>query len=276
MRLGIFAKTFAGEAPGDVLAAAAGAGYEAVQYNMACSGLGALPREVPEAVAAEVRRASEATGVGLAAVSATYNMIHPDPGLRAAGRAAFEAIAGAARTMGTSLVTVCTGSRDAEDQWRHHPDNDRPEAWDDLLAEMRLLLPIAARHGVDIGVEPETANVVSSARRARDLLDALGHDRLGIVLDPANLFETEREFRGGAVVDEALDLLSDRLVMVHAKDRDAEGRFVPAGSGVVGFPRLLAALGRAGFDGPVVTHGLTAAEAPGVARVLRGCLDRAG
>ncbi len=276
MRLGIFAKTFAGESPQAVLAAAAGAGYEVVQYNLACSGLVALPLNVPEEVAAEVRRACEATGVGLAAVSATYNMIHPDPAAREAGRAAFAAIAGAARAMGTSLVTVCTGSRDAQDQWRHHPDNDRPEAWDDLLAEMRLLLPLAERHGVTIGVEPETANVVSSARRARDLIDALGDGRLGIVLDPANLVETAAEFRGGAVVDEALDLLSDRIVMVHAKDRGADGRVVPAGTGVVDFARLLASLRRAGFSGPVVTHGLSAAEAPGVARVLRGLLDRAG
>jgi sugar phosphate isomerase/epimerase len=276
MRLGIFAKTFAGENPRDVLAAAAGAGYEVVQYNMACSGLGALPREVPERAAVAVRQASEATGVGLAAVSATYNMIHPDPAMREAGRAAFAAVAGAARLMGTSLVTVCTGSRDIQDQWRRHPDNDRPEAWDDLLAEMRLLLPIAERHDVTIGVEPEAANVVSSARRARDLLAALGHDRLGIVLDPANLFETAAQFRGGAVLDEAVDLLSDRIVMVHAKDRDARGLVVPAGMGVVNLPRVLGSLRRAGFDGPVVTHGLTAAEAPGVARALRGVLDRAG
>lgn len=276
MRLGIFAKTFAGATPRDVLSAAGGAGYEVVQYNLACSGLGSLPQAVPDDAAAEVRHASEATGVGLAAVSATYNMIHPDPGPREAGRTAFAAIAGAARAMGTSLVTVCTGSRDVQDQWRHHPENDRPEAWDDLLAEMRLILPLAERHGVTIGVEPETANVVSSARRARDLIDALGHDRLGVVLDPANLFETAAGFRGGAVVDEALDLLGDRVVMVHAKDRDAGGRVVPAGTGVVDFARLLASLRRQGFDGPVVTHGLSAAEAPGVARALRECLDRTG
>lgn len=276
MRLGIFAKTFAGEAPQDVLAAAAAAGYEVVQYNMACSGLGALPPEVSDEAAAEVRRASDAAGVGLAAVSATYNMIHPEPAVRAAGRAAFAAIAGAARAMGTSLVTVCAGSRDAQDQWRRHPDNASPEAWDDLLAEMRLLLPLAERHGITIGVEPEAANVVSSAPRARDLIEALGHERVGIVLDPANLFETAAEFRGGAVVDEALDLLGDRLVMVHAKDRDAQGRVVPAGTGVVDFARLVASLRRRGFEGPLVTHGLAAADAPGVARALRGCLDRAG
>ena len=60
--------------------------------------------------------------------------------------------------------------------------------------------------------------------------------------------------------------------MAHAKDRDAEGRFVAAGSGVVDFGGFLGGLRRAGFDGAVVTHGLSAEEAPGVAAFLRGRL----
>jgi sugar phosphate isomerase/epimerase len=64
--------------------------------------------------------------------------------------------------------------------------------------------------------------------------------------------------------------------MAHAKDRQADGRVTAAGSGMVDFPRLLTALHKVGFNGPVVTHGLSAAEAPGVARFLRGCLGRTG
>ena len=272
MRLGVFAKTFAGETPLEVLSAAKAAGFECVQYNMACSGLGALPRVVPEEAVEAIRAASEATGVGIAAVSATYNMIHPDVAVREAGRAAFEAIAGAALGMGTGLVTVCTGSRDAEDQWRWHPGNESAEAWEEFRAEMRLLLPIAERHGVVIGVEPEMANVVRDAARAREMLDGLPGAPVGIVLDPANLFEDVAGFRNGAVIDEALGMLSDRIVMAHAKDRDAKGRFVEAGQGVLDFGRFLGGLRRAGFDGPVVTHGLSAEVAPGVARLLKGCL----
>ena len=272
MRLGIFAKTFPGETPLEVLGAARAAGFDCVQYNMACSGLGALPHVVPAEAVAEVRAASEATGVGITAVSATYNMIHPDMRVREAGRAAFEAIAGAARGMGTGLVTVCTGSRDAEDQWRRHPENDSGEAWEEFVAEMRRLVAVAERHGVVIGVEPEMANVVSSAVRAREMLEAFPRAPIGIVLDPANLFEAVAEFRDGVVIDEAVAMLGDRVVMAHAKDRDEQGRFVAAGQGVVDFGRFLGTLGAAGFDGPVVTHGLSAAEAPGVARVLRDSL----
>ena len=56
--------------------------------------------------------------------------------------------------------------------------------------------------------------------------------------------------------------------MAHAKDRAADGSFTAAGQGVIDFAHFIGCLGAAGFDGPLVTHGLSAAEAPGVARFL--------
>jgi len=269
MQLGIFAKTFAGSSPDAVLSAARAAGYATVQYNMACSGLPSLPAHIGDDAAAAVAEASARTGVGIAALSATYNMIHPDADIRAAGRRSFAALAEAAPKIGTRLLTVCTGSRDAEDQWRRHPDNDTPEAWQDLLAELRHLLPIAEQHGILIGIEPELGNVVSSAAKARALIDLFGGDRIRIVLDPANLFETAPPAERDALVDEAIALTAEFIVLAHAKDRHPDGSFAAAGDGVIDFPRFIAVLRRAGFDGPIVTHGLDAADAPRVAAFLR-------
>ncbi len=268
MQLGIFAKTFAGSDPQTVLAAAREAGYATVQYNMACSGLPSLPDAIDSAVAEAVAAASRQTGVGIAALSATYNMIHPDLAVREAGRASFAALAAAAPRIGTRLLTVCTGSRDASDQWRHHPENDSPAAWQDLVAEFRLLLPIAEQHDLVIGVEPELGNVVSSAPKARQLLDLFASDRIVIVLDPANLFEVAPPERREALVGEAVALLKDNIALAHAKDRHADGSFATAGDGVIDFPHFIAALRSAGFDGPLVTHGLAAADAARVASFL--------
>ena len=167
IKIGVFAKTFAGTTPMGVLRAARQAGYEAVQYNMACSGLSSLPLAVDRAAADAVREASRATGVDIAAVSATYNMIHPVVAEREKGRRAFEAIAAVAHRIGTRLLTVCSGSRDAEDQWRKHPDNATPAAWREMCEEFRLLVAIAEKNDVLIGVEPELANVVELRQRRR-------------------------------------------------------------------------------------------------------------
>lgn len=275
MKLGIFAKTFAGNTPHEVLRAAAGAGYASVQYNMACSGLSALPEAIAPEAADAVLEASRQTAVEIAAVSATYNMIHPVASVREAGRRSFEAIAASAHRMGTRLLTVCTGSADTQDQWRYHPSNDTPAAWLEMCREFERLIPIADRYGIRIGVEPELANVISSAQRARKLMDEMNSSCIRIVLDPANLFEQETLERQKTIIEEAVDLLADRLEMAHAKDRNPDGSFATAGKGVIDFRHFIATLQGAGFDGSVVTHGLAADEAVGVAQFLKRILSEA-
>ncbi|MBN8998789.1 MAG: sugar phosphate isomerase/epimerase [Rhizobiales bacterium] len=276
MRLGIFAKTFAGKHPEPVLRAAAAAGFAAVQYNMACSGLPALPEAVDDDVVDAIGAAAAATGVRLCALSATYNMAHPDPAVRGRGRQSLGVLAKVAADTATPLLTLCTGSRDAEDQWRFHRDNASAEAWADMRAEMEAAVAIAEHHRVDLGIEPELANVVDSAARARRLIDEIGSPRLRIVLDPANLFETATLPEQHRVVAAAIDLLADRIVMGHAKDRTADGAFATAGTGVLDFDHYLARLAAAGFDGDLVTHGLAATEAPAVAAFLAGAMRRRG
>jgi sugar phosphate isomerase/epimerase len=268
MRLGIFAKTFPGADPATVLAAARDAGYACVQYNMACSGLPAMPDAIPAEVAAAVAEASAETGVALSAVSGTYNMIHPDPAVRDAGLRRLGVLIDAAAALGTGLVTLCTGTRDPQDQWRHHPDNATPEAWADLVAEMAKAAALAEARGVRLGIEPELANVVDGAEKARRLIDEIGGPSLGIVLDPANLFEVAEPEARDRTIAAAIDLLADRIVMAHAKDRAPDGAFVPAGRGVVDFVDFVRRLQAAGFDGDLVTHGLEAADARDVAAFL--------
>jgi sugar phosphate isomerase/epimerase len=268
MRLGIFAKTFPGSDPAAVLAAASAAGYGAVQYNMACSGLAAMPDRLSAAEIAAVATASADTGVAIAAVSGTYNMIHPDPAVRAAGLQRLAILMAAASGMGTRMVTLCTGTRDPADQWKHHKDNTTAEAWGDLLTEMGKACRLAEPLGIRLGIEPELANVVNSAASARRLIDDLKSPALAIVLDPANLFEVTPLTAQRSLLSQAVDLLADRIVMAHAKDRDATGGFATAGQGVVDFPHFLGRLKAAGFDGDLVTHGLQASEAPAVAAFL--------
>jgi len=272
MQIGIFAKTFAAQGARASLNAVRDAGYTVAQFNLAVLGGPSMPETISPATCAETAAASAEAGVALAAVSGTYNMIHPDQAKRDAGFARLATMIRAAPLMGTRLVSLCTGTRHATDQWAHHPDNARPDAWRDLMAEMERATSVAEEHGVDLGVEPELANVVSSAALARRLIDELKSPRVKIILDPANLFETAPVAEARSIIAEAVDLLADRIAMAHAKDRRADGGFAAAGSGVIDFPHFVGRLRAAGFDGPLVTHGLSEAEAPKVAVFLRRVL----
>ena len=268
MQVGIFAKTFPGTEPAAVLAAVRGAGYATTQFNLACAGLAAMPEAVPAGTVARIGSAAEAARVTLAALSGTYNMAHPDPGVRAEGLRRLAVVIEAAAALGIPLVTLCTGTRHPDDQWAHHPGNADRSAWLDMAAEVGKALVLAERHGVDLGIEPEQANIVTSAADALRLIGELGSRRLRVVLDPANLFERATAAEARAIVAAAVEATAGHVAMAHAKDRDGAGRFVAAGRGVVDFRDFVARLKAAGFDGPLVAHGLSADEAPAVARDL--------
>ena len=77
------------------------------------------------------------------------------------------------------MVTLCTGTRDPQNMWRAHPDNQTAQAWTDLRATLDVLLDAARDAGVQLGVEPEFANVVADAPTAARLLEQLGVDARG-------------------------------------------------------------------------------------------------
>lgn len=274
MQLGIFAKTFAGTDPVVVLGAAKTAGYEAVQFNLACVGLPSLPDHIDDeaGVIERILTASRTTDVSLAALSATYNMAHPDPVKRRGGLKGLEKALRVAAGASIPLVTLCTGTRHPSDQWAYHPDNADSSAWADMTAEVTLALELAEALGVDLGIEPEQANIVQSTADARRLIEEIGSARLKIVFDPANLFERATPDDAREIVARSIAPAAGSIAMVHAKDRAADGSFATAGQGVVDFVDLLARIRATGFDGPLVTHGLKASEAPDVARYLAGLL----
>jgi sugar phosphate isomerase/epimerase len=231
-----------------------------------------MPDAVPDDALIAIDAARQATRMEIAALSATYNMIHPDKTVRDAGMARLEIAIEAATRLEIPLVTLCTGTRTPQDQWRHHPDNATPEAWRYLVREMENAAELAEAGGVSLGIEPEQANVVRDADGALRLMRDVPSPAIRIVLDPANLFEHATAFEARNIVARSVDKLGGRIAMAHAKDRDARGKFVTAGQGIVDFTDFIVRLRGAGFDGPVVTHGLEAHQAPDVGRFLAGLL----
>lgn len=207
--------------------------------------------------------------VRIPAVSGTFNMAHPDPDVRQRGLEGLDRIAACAGTLGASFVTLCTGTRDTASMWRRHRDNATLEAWADMIDTMTSALKIAERHDVVLVVEPEPANVVSSAVRARELLDRLANERLKVVLDPANIVLSDRTQSPDSVLEQAFALLGPDIVFAHAKDLSEEGEFCAAGTGIVPWDRYWRLLENIGYEGDVIFHTLTEAEVTRALSLLR-------
>ena len=241
----------------------AATGAVSVQFDLA-SALGeTFPAELSEATIGTISAGFFERGLNLAALSGTYNMIDPDPKARASGGIGLNRVIAVAPKLGTNVVTLCTGSRDPNSMWRRHPDNDRPEAWADLLIQIEKAVHAAEEHGATLGVEPEIGNTINSVHKARRLLDEVKSPRLKIVMDGANIFQRGQLPKMREVLDEAFDLLGPDIVLAHAKDLDKDGEagHLPAGRGRLDYSYYMELLQKSRFQGAIILHALKPAEA---------------
>jgi sugar phosphate isomerase/epimerase len=274
MQLGIFARTFSGPSLGETLDAVVDSGLRTMQFNMALAGGPSMPDAIPAERAASIRTEATTRGLRMAAVSGTYNMAHPDATVRRDGQRRLAELIRAAPGLGTRVVTLCTGSRDATDMWRRHRDNRTPQAWRDMLASVEEALALAEAHAVTLAFEPEHNNVVESAAAGRRLLDEARSAHLKVVIDAANLFSGDDLDHQGDTLREAFELLGDDIVMAHAKDVRTDGAIVAAGRGALDYDLYVALLGQAA-DVPLILHGLVEGEVRESIAFVRAALERA-
>ncbi|MGZ3618713.1 MAG: sugar phosphate isomerase/epimerase family protein [Ktedonobacteraceae bacterium] len=272
MQLGIFARTFIRPTLDAIFDAVVAHELHCVQFNMACVGLPSLPDHIENDVIACIRSEATSRVITIAAVSGTYNMIHPDPEQRQAGLRRLHVLASACQHMGTSIITLCTGTRDPQNMWRWHPENTSPQAWEDLLGSMEAALHIAEEENIILAFEPERANVIYSAARGRALLDTMQSPHIKVVMDPANLIVPENKQHMHHILDEAFELLGEDIVLAHAKDIGHDNTFQPAGTGILDYDYYLHHLKAATIEVPLIIHGLSEVQVDTSVQFLRAKL----
>jgi sugar phosphate isomerase/epimerase len=276
MQLGIFAKIFTRPTVEQTLQAVADVGIAAVQFNLSVLGLPTIPDAVPAEAISAIREAATCTGVELAAISGTFNTAHPDLAVRKASVARFPVLCEAASALGIPVITLSSGSRDPQDLWRYHPDNSTDAAWYDSRDSLTALAAAATNHGVTLAVEPEHANVLSTAMLARRMLDEIGSSALGIVFDAANLIDPDVATPESmhSVITQAVTLLGPDIVLAHAKELTIGRRPVPAGAGILPWDVIIDALDKIGFGGTLVIHGLDEPDVNLAVQTLQSAMAR--
>jgi sugar phosphate isomerase/epimerase len=230
-RFGVFAKTFSRASLKEVLDAVVVHGFDCVQFNMACAGLPTLPTAVPGDVVQSIIDSK----LHVAATSGTFNIIDADLARRERNLERLGVLAGFCAAVGCPIITLCSGTRDPLDMWREHPENVGKEAWSDMIGALEIALRVTEPFDVILGIEPEPANVINDARRARRLLDEMKSPRLKIVMDGANILEP---------LADAFDLLGRDIALVHAKELRK-----------MDWPLYFSLIRECGYDGPIILHG---------------------
>jgi sugar phosphate isomerase/epimerase len=273
IKLGIFAKTFVRPALADAFSAVRAHGLECLQFNFSCAGLPTLPDSIEPTLLQEIRVELSRSSLGMAAVSGTCNLIHPDPEQRTKNLRNLQLLIRSCSALGTRVVTLCTGTRDPADMWRGHPENHSREAWDDLVKALEQLLPLAQECGVTLGVEPEPSNVIDAAPKARKLFDEMKSPCLKIIFDAANLVNPGTLTRQREIFSNAMGLLAEDIVLAHAKDLSIDPGPVHVAPGKLDYTLYLSLLKQSGFDGPLIMHGLEEEEVATATAFLKALLE---
>ncbi|AIQ53926.1 sugar phosphate isomerase/epimerase family protein [Paenibacillus sp. FSL R7-0331] len=178
------------------------------------------------------------SGIKIAVLGCYVNIIDPDPNQRAQALQDFSTHLRLARDFGASLVGTETGSVGKG----YTTDNFTEEAFQEVVASVKIMVAEAERFGVTVGIEAGQNHPLHSVRLTKRLLELIPSNNLQIILDCANLMSPDNYRQQEDVINEALDLLGDRIAVIHLKDftvEDGKIVIVPVGQGLLRFAPVL-------------------------------------
>lgn len=191
---------------------------------------------IHQGTAAYFGEAFRQAGIRIAVLGCYVNIVDPDEDQRKEALDQFAVHLRLARDFGASLVgteTVGLGSL---------AENHSEEAFLKVVESVGIMVREAERCGATVGIEAVASHPLHSAALARRLLDLIPSNNLQIILDCVNLLTADNYAQREQVVAEALELLGQRVAVLHLKDcvlEDGAIRGVPIGQGDMNFAPLL-------------------------------------
>jgi 3-dehydroshikimate dehydratase len=172
IRSGLVSITFRQLSPAEIVARAAQAGLEAIEWG----GDVHVPHGDVDA-ARTVRRTTEEAGLQVAAYGAYYRVGHEEP-------CPFADVLESAVALGAPLVRVWAGkqgSDTADDAYRAR-----------VVEDSKQIAELAAEAGLDVAYEFHGGTLTDTGASARQLLEAVDHPQMGTYWQPPNWATTEQ------------------------------------------------------------------------------------
>ena len=178
--------------------------------------------------------------VQIAVLGCYFNMIHPDHAERKKGIERFKEHIRFARDFGCSIVGTETGNINPEIVYT--VENFKEEPFLEVVESVRELVQEAEKFGVIVGIEAGVNHPIYSSKVMKRLLDMVNSNNLQVILDPVNLLTIENYQEQDQIIEEAFELLGDRIVILHAKDfivEDNQLKTVAVGQGLLNYDVVL-------------------------------------
>ncbi|MXZ01412.1 sugar phosphate isomerase/epimerase [Candidatus Poribacteria bacterium] len=159
----------------------------------------------------------------------TYNecLFHPDAVVRAA------AIASVQRGMATAVALNAhhylfrPGSLNPDGAWTSHRDNHLPESMERLIETLKPIAEHAEQHELTLVMETHAVSIMDSPETCREVVEQVGSDRLRIVMDFVNHFQTLLQvYNSEDRLNHIFDVMGPIAPMAHIKDISVQNGLV--------------------------------------------------
>ncbi|NLP47774.1 MAG: sugar phosphate isomerase/epimerase [Clostridiales bacterium] len=218
-----------------------------------------IPMDVSPTILDEIGEKSEKYSVKIKVINGTFNMSHPDKSVRLEGIKRMENLIKISHELGCKIVSLCSGTRNSENLWAGHSQNQSDAAWYDMSETIKFALEKAEKHSICLALESEAANIVDSPQKARRLLDQMESGNLKIIMDCANLFHEgfAKKENVRPTMRQAFEYVGEDIIVAHGKDikESSKIEFCAAGEGIVDFPYFISLLKNFGYKGDMYLHG---------------------
>lgn len=150
-------------------------------------------------------------GVSISVLGCYVHLYERNEELRRANVNRFKELLRYAKFFGAPMVAAETGRNEGGD----YTDRD----WSVMKATLEELVEEAEKWGVFVGLEAANGHLVGTAPELARMLAEVPSSNIGVVIDPGNLLTAENFARQDEVIMQAFELLGDRIIAAHAKDR---------------------------------------------------------
>ncbi|RYX84139.1 sugar phosphate isomerase/epimerase [bacterium] len=243
--------------PQEVFSLARQHGFEAVEVSVGSEGF-PLSYQVnfdstPDECAA-VREAAEKEGIKLASMASGFGWDFPitsnDPAVRAKGIELAQKALRVCSYLGIDAMLLVPGGVGA-DFIDGFVVTDYEDAWNNALASLKEIAPVAEEVGVSVGVENVWNKWLLSPLEFRAFLQEVNSPRVGCYFDVGNVVLT-------GYPEQWVRILGERITRVHFKDfKKSVGTldgFCPLLEGDTDYPAVIEALKKANYFGPVTAE----------------------
>ncbi len=191
--------------------------FTGVSYHFASS---EIPAVSPEECT-RCRFLLEKAQLDLVQFGITYAecLFDPSDSVREAAIEAVNCGMSVARELGAHFYLFRPGSLNPDGAWTSHRDNYLPESMERLIETLKPIAENAEREALTLVMETHAVSIMDSPETCREVVEKVGSDRLRIVMDFVNHFQTLRQvYESEARLNHIFDVMGPVAPMAHIKD----------------------------------------------------------